>query len=65
MGLTNYDTVIRLGVVAALAAGVVFITVGGTALATAGVLLVILGLVSLMAVVRNGLTGRETGKVVP
>ena len=63
MALADYDVLIRLWVVATLAVGVIFVTVGGTFLATFGVVLIILGLMSLMAVVRNGLTGRETGEV--
>lgn len=65
MALREYDAVIRLWVVAAIAAGVVFVTVGGSTLGTAGVVLIIVGLMSLMIVVRNGLTGRDQTDPVP
>jgi F0F1-type ATP synthase assembly protein I len=59
MDLVKYDTAIRVWVVASLVVGVGFIALQDPVLTTVGVVLVVLGLLSLMAVVRNALAVPE------
>ena len=62
MALSAVEIVNRIWVVAALAAGILFVTLGNTLLSTVGVVVTILGLMGLMPiVVRNGLADQADG----
>jgi hypothetical protein len=55
MDTKRYDTALRVWVVAAIAVGTAFILYGSSTVGSVGVLLVVVGLVSLMPLVRNAL----------
>ncbi|WP_336036358.1 hypothetical protein [Halobacterium yunchengense] len=55
MNTARYDTPLRVWVVAAVGAGTALILFGSATLTMVGVLLVVVGLVSLMPLVRNAL----------
>jgi len=60
MDIVALDRLFRAWVVVALVVGAVAVTTGGELVASVGVVIIILGLMGLMPVVYNGMTGRES-----